>query len=299
MQKNHTQITDNSRGIILMITAVLILPFSDAIAKWLTSSYTVIQISFIRFSIQTLIILLMIYFFKGRIKRFKLVYLYSGFFITSTIVLLFWGLKYLPMANNIALFFIEPLILSLLSIIFLKERLEKNHIIAIIIGLIGTLIIIRPNWSAYGIAALLPIGSAFFYALYLISIRHFSSGIDAKSLQFYVGIFASLLLGIVLLISVEFGFDSFGFNQLNLTEHWWLFILLGIITTIVQLLVSQAFSYSKASSLASFQYLEIISASFLGWIIFKNIPDVLTILGSIIVIFSGVYLIRHERKNSK
>ncbi len=282
-----------------MISAVLLLPFSDAIAKWLTSSYTVIQISFIRFTIQSLIIFSLVYIFKEKIKKFKLVYLYSSIFITLTIVLLFWGLKYLPMANNIALFFIEPLILSLLSVVFLKEKLQKNHIIAIVIGLIGTMIIIRPNWSAYGIAALFPIGSAFFYALYLMSIRHFSSGIDSKSLQFYIGLFSSLFIGIVLLVATYFGFDSFGFNQLNLSEHWWLFILLGIITTIVQLLVSQAFTHAKASSLASFQYLEIISASFLGWIIFKDIPDSLTIIGSIIVIFSGIYLIRHERKVAK
>lgn len=281
-----------------MVLAVLILPFSDAIAKWLSSSYTIIQIAWLRFFIQAIILLILSFILKYKISAFEKKYIFVSFFISASIVFLFWGLKYLPLANNIALFFIEPLVLTLLSVIILKEKLQKNHIVAVIIGLIGTLIIIRPNWSAYGMASFFPIVSAIFYALYLISLRQVSTKSNNKSLQFFIGILSTSILSIIIIICEFLDIDSFGFNQIKLND-WWLILLLGIITTIVQLLVSKAFFYSKASSLASFQYLEIISASILGWLIFNHLPDSLTITGAGIVIFSGLYLIRHERRSIK
>lgn len=299
MQKTITnQNQENFKGIIFMVLAVLLLPFSDAIAKWLSSSYTTLQIAWLRFLIQAIILIILSYSLKYKISTFNKKYVLISIYISCSIVFLFWGLKYLPLANNIALFFIEPLVLTLLSVIILKEKLQKNHIVAVIIGLIGTLIIIRPNWSAYGMASIFPIVSAIFYALYLITLRQVSTKTNSKSLQFYIGVISTILLSIIIVVCELLNIDSFGFNQIDFND-WWLILLLGVITTIVQLLVSKAFYHSKASSLASFQYLEIISASILGWLIFKHIPDMLTIIGAIIVIFSGLYLISHERKNSK
>lgn len=294
----NNQNQENLKGIFFMVLAVLILPFSDAIAKWLSSSYTIIQIAWLRFFIQAIILLILSFILKYKISAFEKKYIFVSFFISASIVFLFWGLKYLPLANNIALFFIEPLVLTLLSVIILKEKLQKNHIVAVIIGLIGTLIIIRPNWSAYGMASFFPIVSAIFYALYLISLRQVSTKSNNKSLQFFIGILSTSILSIIIIICEFLDIDSFGFNQIKLND-WWLILLLGIITTIVQLLVSKAFFYSKASSLASFQYLEIISASILGWLIFNHLPDSLTITGAGIVIFSGLYLIRHEKRSIK
>jgi len=287
---------ENLKGIFLMVLAVLILPFTDAIAKWLSSSYSVVQIAWLRFLLQAIILFALAIVLKYKLTEFKKEYILSSLFITLCIVFLFWGLKFLPLANNIALFFVEPLILTILSVVILKEKLQKNHIIAVFIGLIGTMIIIRPNWSAYGIAAILPILAAFFYALYLMSLKQISTKSNAKSLQFYIGFISTIFLSIVMVISEIVNFETFQYTEVN-NNHWWLILVLGVITTIVQLLISQAFYYSKASSLASFQYLEIISASILGWIIFNHIPDNLTILGAMIVIFSGLYLIRHERKS--
>ncbi|MGP2655713.1 DMT family transporter [Malaciobacter sp. WC5094] len=294
----NNQNQENLKGIFFMVLAVLILPFSDAIAKWLSSSYTIIQIAWLRFFIQAIILLILSFILKYKISAFEKKYIFVSFFISASIVFLFWGLKYLPLANNIALFFIEPLVLTLLSVIILKEKLQKNHIVAVIIGLIGTLIIIRPNWSAYGMTSFFPIVSAIFYALYLISLRQVSTKSNNKSLQFFIGILSTSILSIIIIICEFLDIDSFGFNQIKLND-WWLILLLGMITTIVQLLVSKAFFYSKASSLASFQYLEIISASILGWLIFNHLPDSLTITGAGIVIFSGLYLIRHERRSIK
>ncbi|AXH10813.1 hypothetical protein CP960_08775 [Malaciobacter halophilus] len=287
-----------NKGMLFMLIAVLLLPFTDAIAKYLSTSLSPTQISWIRFLLQALFIFILSFFVKQKIQKFRVSYIFLGLFVSLTMILLFWGLRYLPLANNIALFFIEPMVLTILSVLFLKEKIFYNHIIAVVIGLIGTLIIIRPNFSLYGMASFLPIASAVCYALYLMSIRMASSVGNSISLQFWVGVVSTIFLSILILIGESFSIEVLSFHIIDFS-FWWILLILGVLTTIIQLLISSAFFHAKASVLASFQYLEIISATILGWLIFKDIPDKLTILGAIIVIFAGIYLVRHERKANR
>lgn len=277
-----------------MLLAVLIIPFSDAIGKWLSSTYSPMQITFFRFLLQAILIYFVARVLRKKIGAFKSIYLYLAFFISSCMFLLFWGLMYLPLANNIALFFIEPLILTLLSIIFLKEKVSKELVFVLIIGFIGTLVIIRPNWSAYGTAAILPILAAVFYALYLMAIRVSKDIKDIVSMQFWIGFLASIFIGIIYLVLKPFEIEVIAFQPFEIST-WWLLLSLTVITVVTQFLISKALYYANASLLASFQYLEIISATLLGWLIFSDIPDSITMLGAVIVIFSGVYLIKVER----
>lgn len=277
-----------------MLLAVLIIPFSDAIGKWLSSTYSPMQITFFRFLLQAILIYFVARVLRKKIGAFKTIYLYLAFFISSCMFLLFWGLMYLPLANNIALFFIEPLVLTVLSIVFLKEKVTRALVIVLFVGLIGTMIIIRPNWSAYGTAAILPILAAIFYALYLMTIRVSKDIKDVLTMQFWIGIIASVFTSILFLLAQPFDLEVLSFNKID-HSLWWLVFLLAVVTIVSQMLISNALYYANASLLASFQYLEIISATLLGWIIFNDIPDRLTMLGAIIVIFSGVYLIKVER----
>ncbi len=277
-----------------MLLAVLIIPFSDAIGKWLSSTYSPMQITFFRFLLQAILIYFVARILRKKIGAFKTIYLYLAFFISSCMFLLFWGLMYLPLANNIALFFIEPLVLTVLSIFFLKEKVTRALVIVLFVGLIGTMIIIRPNWSAYGTAAILPILAAIFYALYLMTIRVSKDIKDVLTMQFWIGIIASVFTSVLFLLAQPFDLEVLSFNKID-HSLWWLVFLLAVVTIVSQLLISNALYYANASLLASFQYLEIISATLLGWIIFNDIPDRLTMLGAIIVIFSGVYLIKVER----
>lgn len=277
-----------------MLLAVLIIPFSDAIGKWLSSTYSPMQITFFRFLLQAILIYFVARVLRKKIGAFKTIYLYLAFFISSCMFLLFWGLMYLPLANNIALFFIEPLVLTVLSIFFLKEKVTRALVIVLFVGLIGTMIIIRPNWSAYGTAAILPIFAAIFYALYLMTIRVSKDIKDVLTMQFWIGIIASVFTSVLFLLAQPFDLEVLSFNKID-HSLWWLVFLLAVVTIVSQLLISNALYYANASLLASFQYLEIISATLLGWIIFNDIPDRLTMLGAIIVIFSGVYLIKVER----
>ncbi|AXH13403.1 EamA/RhaT family transporter [Halarcobacter bivalviorum] len=277
-----------------MLIAVLVIPFSDAIGKWLSTTYSPMQITFFRFFLQAILIYFIAKILRKKIASFKWIYFFLAVFISSCMFLLFWGLMYLPLANNIALFFIEPLILTLLSIIFLKEKVSKELVFVLIIGFIGTLVIIRPNWSAYGTAAILPILAAVFYALYLMAIRVSKDIKDIVSMQFWIGFLASIFIGIIYLVLKPFEIEVIAFQPFEIST-WWLLLSLTVITVVTQFLISKALYYANASLLASFQYLEIISATLLGWLIFSDIPDSITMLGAVIVIFSGVYLIKVER----
>ncbi|PUE63308.1 DMT family transporter, partial [Arcobacter caeni] len=172
----------------------------------------------------------------------------------SCMFLLFWGLMYLPLANNIALFFIEPLVLTVLSIVFLKEKVTRALLIVLFVGLLGTMIIIRPNWSAYGTAAILPILAAIFYALYLMTIRVSKDIKDVLTMQFWIGIIASVFTSILFLIAQPFDLEVLSFNKID-HSLWWLVFLLAVVTIVSQLLISNALYYANASLLASFQYI--------------------------------------------
>lgn len=289
---------NKSKGMILMLIAVLIIPITDAIAKYLTSYISVVQIVWLRSILQTIILGGVIYYSKKGFPQFDIIYIYLGLTISACMFFLFWGLEFLPMANNIALFFVEPFILTILSVIFLKEKLTKAILITLIVGFIGTLIVIRPNWSAYGVAAIYPILAGFFYALYLLVLRISSNqNKGVLQTQFYIGVVATFIFTFAIFAGF---FTEIKVMQISPIEFglWWFILALGIITSLAHFMIANAFYYTKPSVLASFQYIEIISASILGVIFFSEFPDSITILGATIIILSGLNLIYFERKNT-
>jgi drug/metabolite transporter (DMT)-like permease len=287
-----SKLSENEIGMILMSIAVLTIPFSDALAKWLSSSLSPIVITWGRFTFQVLV-LLPFFLRKQKSKNlFDPMFIWLGLLIASSSVLLYFGVMHLPLANNIALFFIEPLVLTLISVFWLKERIITKQWVALIVGFIGALIVLRPNYSAYGIYSLYPIGAAICYAFYLALVRWVKHK-DAVLLQFHSSVVAFFALSILVALG---GFDilAFTIEFPNLKEWGWISIL-GISTTLVYLLFIMAFRHSDASTLAPFQYMEIITASLLGWLIFENIPDGFTLLGALIIVGAGLYIFKTQR----
>lgn len=276
---------------LLMAFAVLCIPLSDSLAKWLTVSLSPGEIAWGRFLFQTLLLMPIA---LQRRERFIALYFWLGLSLTGAILLLFWGLKTLPAANNIALFFVEPLLLTLLCAAFLKETISKTQMLALAGGLLGALIVIRPNWAQYGVAALLPIGSALCYAIYL-TLTRVGKTRSAFGMQYWVGGVSTLVLTIALVAGEVLSLSVFAFVLPTLSLWGWLFVL-GFMSTVLHLLFTIAFRKSDASVLASFQYLEIITALLLGWLVFREFPDPLTLLGAGIIILSGIIVFRSERK---
>jgi len=281
---------------IMMILGMLIIPGIDAIAKSLSGLVSPGQIAASRFLFQTAILApFVIGRSSMRVGGAIGVHAARGVLIACATVLFFTSLRVLPLADAIAIFFVEPLLLTVLSAMFLGEPIGWRRISAVLVGFVGALIIVRPSYQVFGLPALLPLGAALGFSVYLTLTRLLARNGDPVTMQFYAGVFGGLTMAVALVVGGVTQFEI-------LTPAWpsafeWAMLAgLGVIGTCAHMLVVFAFKRAPASLLAPFQYLEIISATLLGLLIFGDFPDKITWLGIAIIVGSGLYVFHREQK---
>jgi drug/metabolite transporter (DMT)-like permease len=257
-----------------------------------------------RFLFQSLLLLPVVLLYRGgRLPRPGLRHLALGVLIGLAVIFLFSGLQYLPLANNTALFFIEPLLLTLISAVALREPVSLRQWLAVIIGLGGALIVLRPNWAAYGPAAIFPVAAGACFAGFLALTRVVGGRDDALTLAFWTGVAASVVLLAImafgLVAEAEAPASSGAVLALPALGVWPLLLGVGAIAAATNVLTALALKRAGAGVLAPFQYLEILSATLLGWLIFDEIPDLLTGCGAAIIVGSGLYVFTHQGLHSK
>ena len=299
--ENQTQGADNAgsqvqSGMLFMLAGMLLIPGIDSVAKSLQPELSSGLISWARFLFQFLLLLPMV-IWAGcwRWPKRPVMEFARGFLISLATLLFFSSLIALPVADAIAIFFVEPLILTLLSPFFLGETIGWRRILAVVVGLIGALIIIQPGYSVFGIYAVLPMCAAVVFAFYLILTRKLAMDNDPLSMQFNAGFGGLVTMSAALAIGSSFDVSFLAVALPNTTE-WLLLGLLGLIATTGHLLVVHGLKRAPASVLAPFQYFEIISATILGYIVFGDFPTATTWLGVSIIIASGLYVFHRERK---
>ncbi len=289
---------DVSKAMVMMIIAMLMLPGLDAIAKGLSGSVSSGQVAFSRFLFQiTLMSPLLLRTSGPWLTPTLWLHALRGGFIAIATVLFFTGLAYLPIADAIAIFFIEPLIVTLLSAVFLGEHVGWRRLSAIAVGFVGALIIIRPTFAEVGWPVLYPVGTAVCFSIYFLLTRKLVKKEDPIRLQFFAGVFGFLVMGIALIAGTELQINALTAVWPTQFE-WSLLALLGLIATVGHLLVVLACQKAPIGVLAPFQYVEIIGATILGWIFFKDFPDLLTWLGIFIIVGSGIYIFYRESQLS-
>ena len=281
---------------LMMIVAMLALPGIDAIAKWLSGSISSGQVTWSRFLFQIILMSPLLLRTRGPWLTPALwLHAARGALIAFATLFFFSGLAYLPMADAIAIFFIEPLLVTLLSALFFGEAIRWRRISAISLGLVGALIIIRPSFTEVGFAALYPVATAFCFSFYILLTRKLVTKEDPIRLQFFAGIFGCLVMSLAL------GYGSV--NDVAIlaavwpSPHEWLLLgALGLIATACHLLIAHAYRLASIGILAPFQYVEIIGATILGLVIFNDFPDAITWLGIAIIVGSGMYVFHRESK---
>ena len=292
-----SKISDQTSGMLLMVAGMLILPGLDACAKWLGQSLPATQVSASRFLIQMILLIPVLYYLGHRITAasFTLSEAARGFCLAIATWLFFLALKSLPMAEAISIFFIEPLILTILAALILGERIRTRRILAIVIGFCGAIIVIQPSFAIFGWPSLLPLGTAFTFALYMIITRIVAQKTNPVQSQITMSAFA---LGTVLLLALinEWGTLEAYSWRLPTGQEALVMLLLGFVATTGHLMVVFALQRADAGLLAPFQYLEVVMASALGYLIFQDIPKQTTIIGVSLIITSGLYLIHRERR---
>ena len=285
-----------NHGIWLMCGAMFALPLLDCFAKLLgENEISSGQIVLFRFSFQALILFPILFWANQLSLTFKHFWLQllRAFAMATATFCFFIAVRYMPLADSIAIFFVEPMILTILSVVFLGEVVRIRRIIAIIIGFIGAIIIIRPQFIDVGLISLLPLITAASFATYMLITRYFAEKISPVQMQFQMGLIITPILGVsVFLFPNIRGFEM---TTPNFYE-WQLLVGLGFVATGGHLLLVFAASKVPANLLAPFQYIEIIGATFLGFVVFGDVPTVYTLIGIALIVLSGLYLWYREHQ---
>ena len=282
----------------LMVSAMVLVPAIDAIAKFLTDTLAPAQIAWARFFFQ------MLFLIPLALRGERLVHLADipwhclrGVLIAVATTCFFTALTVMPLADNIAIFFVEPLILSLLAGVLLKEGIGWRRIAAILVGFAGAMLIVRPSFAAFGVYALLPLVAATCFAVYLLLTRLLGARTDAIMMQVSAGVGGLVTMTALMGLGALTDWPLLAWRMPD-AASWALLMLLGLVATIAHLLIVQAFRRASAVVLAPFQYLEIMAAVFWGWVVFGDWPEATTWLGIAIIVAAGLYVFHRERRRA-
>ena len=286
----------STTGILQLCAAMLLIPVLDVFAKLLGQTLDPVEVTFMRFFVQTMLMApLVMWTRQWHVPDGTLGMQFArGVLLAIATVCFFAALRHLPMAEAISIYFVQPLILTALSAVFLGEQIRRRRIIAIIIGLLGVVIILQPSLVIFGLPALFPLGSALTMAGYVTITRQLAGKAHPYQMQFIVGLTATLFLGAIMLIGPIFEVAGTSFIAPNTQQIEWI-IYMGLVATIGHLLIVWAANNAPASVLAPFQYTEIISSVILGYLVFNDLPAKTTVLGVSIIVVCGIYLFHRER----
>ncbi|KUF11232.1 DMT family transporter [Pseudoponticoccus marisrubri] len=284
-------------GITLMLGFCLLAPFADALAKLLGPEMAVGQLVTLRFAFQALI-LVPLTLATGRAWRMDgrvLVFVALRTLLhIAGITLVFTALLYLPLADAIAIAYVMPFILLLLGKLFLDEEVGWRRLAACAVGFGGTLLVIQPAFEDVGWPALLPLGVALVFALFMLVTRRIAHVTDPVGMQAVSALMALALMIPVMALTPAGSVGAFDWVAPS-ARGWWLITLMGCAGTAAHLLMTWSLRYAPAATLAPMQYLEIPFATLVGYLIFADLPGPLAALGIAITMGSGLYIVMRER----
>jgi RarD protein len=281
---------------LFMLAGVTLIPGIDTVAKYLQPELSSGQISWSRFLFQ-LVFLLPLVIMRNELRwpERPVAEFVRGLLIAATTLIFFTSLKVLPVADAIAIFFVEPLILTVLSAVFLGEAIGWRRIAAVVVGFAGALVIIQPSYDVFGVYALLPLAAAVAFSLYLIVTRKLAVHGGPMAMQFNAAVGGLIMMSVALALGLPGDIDFLAIRPAGGVQ-WLLLALLGLIATTGHLLIVHAFKRAPASVLAPFQYFEIIGATILGFLVFGDVPRSTTWLGMMLIVASGLYVFHRERR---
>ncbi len=215
----------------------------------------------------------------------------------------FAGLAALPLAENAAIFFVAPLMITGFSAIILREYVGPRRWFALIVGLIGVMLIVKPGTAAFQWAVLLPAFSAAAYAGLHTMTRNMGLGESAVTMSAYIQLTFIIVCAAMGLLfgggqlsgsgdpSLEFVFRAWAWPK---PDDFLLFLLAGACSAGGGYLIGQAYRNSAAGLVAPFEYTALILATFWGYVIWAEVPDLISALGIALILFSGVFVAVRE-----
>lgn len=284
--------SSNLRGILFMLGAVATFSVMDVCLKLLTPHYPAMQIAALRGLTSLPLVLLWIALsggFRQVVTRRWRLHLLRGVLAVAMLAAFAFALRDLPLAEAYSLFFVAPLLVTALAVPLLGEHVELKRWAAIVIGLAGVLVVLRPDTGRmFNLGSLAVLFAALAYAISAITVRVLGRTESTQSMVFWM----------IVLLSV-FATAAAWHEWVALRiEHAPILLGLAVSGALGQYAITEAFKHSDASVVVPFDYTALIWGITFDALIWHTTPDRLMLVGASIVVGSGIYLIRRERRPS-
>jgi drug/metabolite transporter (DMT)-like permease len=300
--------TNNSKGILCLVCAVALFTISDSIVKLLSPTYALHEIMLFRALFAMMVVIVIVQLEGGFVTlktRRPILHFIRGCMLVLANMFFFLGLASLPIAEAVALFYSAPLFICLLSQLVLAQKVSLYRWVAIFVGLIGVVVMLRPGSEIFRMTALLPIIAAFAYACMVMITSKLGMQDKAGTMTFYIQ-FAFIVVSSIVGLSVGDGqFYTPDNPTLGFLLRSWSIPVIGDLGLIAAggffvaaggYLISQAYRTGQASLLAPFEYSSMPLALLLGYLVWGDWPDHYSMLGSILIISSGILIVVFEKK---
>ena len=275
------------KAIIFNLLAWVMLPIMDGFAKYLSAEFPVIQITWARYFFTVVFIFpLMLFFFKKYLvwtDKPKL-QLIRGLILFTANISFFYSISVISLPKALTLAFVAPVVVTAFCPFFVGERVGYKRWTAVIIGFIGSLVVIRPGFLEINLASLAALGTGIMYGFYLIITRKLSTSDNPLLTLLLTGVVGA----IIATTFMPFVWVSPTLNQ------WSIMAAIGLFACIGHLFIILSLKYADASKLAPFSYFEIVTNIIIAYYFFSDFPDSWTFLGLFIIVFSGIYTSRRE-----
>lgn len=280
-------------GIGLMLAAMAILPLIDVLAKFLgQAGLPILVVVWARALFGALMVAPLAFRAAGHkalLPERPLYHTLRALLLYASTWFFFTALTYLPIADALAIFFVNPLVVTLLSALVLRERVGPRRWAAVAVGFVGTMIIIRPGLVELNPGTLLALLAGTSLGSYFVMTRARAVHDDANVMTFQTSAIGTL--GLTLLLPLGW--------QMPSPQEWLMLLGVGVIATAGHLLITRAYEQAEASLLAPLAFTEIVVAVLVGWWFFGDWPDRWTLLGVAVLIGSAVYISLRERRVRK
>ncbi len=271
----------HEKGILFICAAVFLFASSDALSKYLTNFYPVVMVLWVRYVVHVALMLAVIRppslktLITTQNRKLQII---RGLCMANTNLMFISALHYIPLAEGTAIVYLSPLIVTALSVPLLGERIAKTQWIAVAIGFIGVLFIVRPGGSMFHPVALLALGAAFSFSLYQIITRKLNHTDKSITTNFISGLVCVIVTSLLLPFFWKTPTPYFAL----------LMVLLGISALVSHLWMTKAYQHAKPSTLAPFSYTQLLFSGLIGYIFFKQIPDFMSLVGMLIIVAGGL-----------
>ncbi|WP_374642019.1 DMT family transporter [Tabrizicola sp.] len=290
------------QGIVLMLLFCVIAPLLDVASKLAAENgMPVGQITTARFLVQGALMLPVVLAMGLSLRLTPRAFAFSllrAFFLIVSTFSFVSGIQVMPIADALAIAFVEPFILLILGSLIFGDHVGPRRILACAVGFGGALLVIQPSIQVFGLVALWPLGTAFCFAFYMLVTRAVSAWMHPVAMQFHTS-----WTGLLLCLPVMVAFDGSGIGPLDplWPEGWnWLWLFgVGFWAAVSHMSMTYALKYAPSATLAPLHYSEIVVAVILGYLIFDDFPNAVTWTGIAIIVASGLYIIHRERLSAR